>query len=115
VSYATLVGYTVVRDTVGAAAYYTPPMASEAKKASFSLEATHFYGAGALIATVEHKNLDETTWATAGTFADITGAGVKTLVIDGVKEEFRFKFGFSGGGAGDFVHLLIAAVMWLLD
>ncbi len=113
-SYATLVGCTVVRDQTGSAVYYTPPIAREALKATFSVEATHFISAGAVVVTVEHKDFAETTWATAGTFANITDTGVETLTVSALKEVIRFKFGFSGGGPFEFAHLVIAAVIWLL-
>lgn len=116
-SYATLAGFTVVRDLTGAAAYYTPPIVREALDATFSLETTHFavVGGGAVVVTVEHKDLADTSWGTADTFANITGTGVSTLTVSGLLEEIRFKVAFSGGGAGDMVHLLIAPVVWLSD
>ena len=114
-SYATLVGCTVVRNQTGSAVYYTPPIAREAMKAIFSLETTHFISAGAVVVTVEHKDFADTAWVTADTFANITGTGVETLVVSPLREEFRFKIGFSGGNPFGFAHLLIAAVIWLFD
>jgi hypothetical protein len=114
-SYATLVGCTVLRNQTGSAVYYTPPIAREALKATFSVEATHFISVGAVVVTVEHKDFAETTWATAGTFADITADGVETLTVSALKEEIRFTFSFVGGNPFGFAHLVIAAVIWLFD
>ena len=112
-SYATLVGCTVVQNQAGSAVYYTPPIAREALEATFSVEATHFISAGSVVVTVEHKDFADTTWATADTFASITGTGVETLTVSALKEEIRLKFGFSGANALGFAHLVVAAPTWL--
>ena len=112
-SYATLVGITVVRNQTGSAVYYTPPIAREALDATFSLETTHFICSGSVVVTVEHKDFADASWATADTFASIAGTGVETLTVSGLKEEIRFKFGFSGGGPKEFAHIVVAAPTWL--
>ena len=112
-SYATLVGCTVVRNQTGSAVYYTPPIAREAMKAIFSLETTHFISAGAVVVTVEHKDFADAAWVTAGTFTNITGTGVETLTVSDLKEEIRFKFGFSGGGPLEFAHIVAPPPTWL--
>ena len=117
-SYATLAGITVMRDPMGTAVYYTPPIAREALNATFAVETTHYYssGPGALVATVEHKDLGDTSWAVADTFANITGTGVDTLTVADLKEEIRLKFSFSiGGAAFDFAHLLFSRIVWMFD
>jgi hypothetical protein len=116
-SYATLAGFTVACNSAGTAVYYTPPIAREALKATLSLETTHFHVAvsGVVVVTVQHKDLADTSWATAGTFADITEVGVDTLTLSGLKEELRLKVAFSGGVAGNIAHILLAAVTWLFD
>jgi len=112
-SYATLVGFTVVRNQTGSSVYYTPPITREALDATFSLEATHFICSGSVVVTVEHKDFADTSWATADTFASIGGTGVETLTISGLKEEIRFKFGFSGGGPKEFGHFVLTKPTWL--
>lgn len=112
-SYATLLGFTVLRDQTGAAVYYTPPIVREALEATFTLNATHFTGSGAVVVTVEHKDFADTSWATADTFSNITATGVKTLTFSPLKEEIRFKFGFSGGGPDEFAHIVVAEPTWL--
>jgi len=112
-SYATLVGHTVVRNQTGSAVYYTPPIGREAMKATFSLETTHFISAGAVVVTVEHKDFADAVWATADTFANITGIGTETLTVSDLKEEIRLKFGFSGGNPSGFAHIVVAEPTWL--
>ncbi len=112
-SYATLVGSTVVRNQTGSSVYYTPPIGREAMKATFSLETTHFISAGTLVVTVQHKDLADTVWATADTFASITGTGVATLTVSDLKEEIRFKFGFTGGNPSGFAHVVVSKPTWL--
>jgi hypothetical protein len=112
-SYATLVGCTVVRNQTGSAVYYTPPIGREAMKAVFSVETTHFISAGAVVVTVEHKDFADTLWATADAFANITGTGVETLAVSGLKEEIRLRIGFSGGNPSGFAHLVVAEPTWL--
>jgi len=112
-SYATLVGITVIRDSTGAGVYYTPPIVREALEATFSLETTHFICGGSIVVTVEHKDFADTSWATADTFASITATGVETLTISALKEEIRFKLGFSGAGPAEFAHMVVAEPTWL--
>ncbi len=114
-SYATLAGFSVVCDLAGTATYYTPPIAREALNATFSLDVTHFYaaGIGAVVVTVEHKNLADTSWAAADAFPNITSTGVEALTVTDLKEEIRLKVAFSGGAPNDFAHLVVAAPTWL--
>lgn len=112
-SYATLVGCTVVRNQAGSAVYYTPPIAREAMKAIFSLETTHFISAGAVVVTVQHKDFADTNWVTADTFANITGTGVDTLAVSDLKEEIRLKLGFTGGNPAGFAHVVVSGPTWL--
>jgi hypothetical protein len=115
-SYATLAGMSVIRDLNGNAVYYTPPIAREALAATFAVETTHYYaaGAGALVATVEHKDFADTSWATADTFPSITGTGVESLTVTDLKEEIRLKFAFDANGASfDLAHLVVAAPTWI--
>jgi hypothetical protein len=111
-SYATLLGYTVVRNQTGSSVYYTPPIAREALEATFSVEATHFISAGTVVVTIQHKDFADTSWVTADTFAGITGTAVETLTVSALKEEIRFKFSFTGGNPVGFAHLVVAEPAW---
>ena len=112
-SYATLLGYTVIRNQTGSAAYYTPQIVREALEATFSVEATHFISAGTVVVTIQHKDFADIAWVTADTFAGITGTGVETLTVSALKEEIRFKFAFTGGNPFGFAHLVVVEPTWL--
>lgn len=95
-----------------ATAYYSPSFPRGGEAANFSLDTTQVSGSPTLGILVEHKNYDEVTWGTAGTFTSITTTGVSTLDVTGIKEELRLKYAFSAGSAGDLVHLVVAAPAW---
>jgi len=114
-SYATLLGYTILHDGTGTTEFFSPPIARQEQDATFSVEATHVGGSPTLVTTVEHKNLDETTWASAGAFDNITAAAVKTKTLSDLKEEIRVALTFSAGSAGDFVHVVISEPSWMLE
>jgi hypothetical protein len=109
----TILGDTLPHDGVGTRAFYSPPFGRGGEAAVFTVEVTHRNGAPSLVAALEHRNAEDTSWTTAGTFSTISATGVFTLEVASLKEELRFKFTFSSGGLGDFVHLLIPAPMWL--
>ena len=107
-----IVGSTILHDGTGTTAFYTPSFPRGGEAAVFSVDATHVNGSPTLVVTVEHKNVEDTSWTTAGTFSNITAAGVSTKDISSLKEEIRIAFTFSTGVAGDFVHVLIPAPAW---
>ena len=106
-----IVGTTIIHpgDTT---AYYSPSFPRGGEAANFSLDVTHLVGTVTFVVDIEHKNLEDTTWASAGTFTAITATGVQVKDLTGLKEEIRIKFAFSAGSAGDFVHVIVAAPAW---
>ena len=66
----------------------------------------------ALLITVEHKNSDDTTWATLASFTSISTTGVKVLDASGCKEQLRFTFTISGGSATSTFYVNILAPQW---
>jgi hypothetical protein len=76
------------------------------------MDVTHKSGSPTMVVTVEHKNVDETSWSTAGTFSSVTSTGVATLDVTSLKEEIRIAFTFSAGSAGDFYHVVVSAPAW---
>jgi hypothetical protein len=76
------------------------------------MDVDHLTGSPTLEVEIEHKNTEDTTWTTAGTFTAITGVGVQAQDVTGLKEQIRLKFYYSAGSAGDFVHLVVAAPAW---
>ncbi len=109
---ATIIGDTLVHDGVGTAPFYSPPFLRGGEAAVFTIEVTLNNGGATLVFAVEHKNAEDTSWSSAGS-TSASATGVRTLEISGLKEELRLKFTFSAGLAGDFVHVLVPAPMWL--
>ena len=107
-----IIGTTIFHDGTGTTPFYSPSFPRGGLAAIFSVDTTHISGAPTLVITVEHKNEDETTWGTAGTFGSITGPGVSTKDVTSLKEEIRLAFTFSAGSAGNFFHLVISAPAW---
>jgi hypothetical protein len=96
--------------------YYSPEFPRGGLAALFTVDVTHIVlgGAGQVDVLVEHRNTEDTTWSTAGTFSAISSIGAKTLDVTGLKEVVRLSFAFSGGtpAATDAIHFLIQAPSW---
>jgi hypothetical protein len=107
-----IVGSTIIHDGTGTTAYYSPSFPRGGEAAVFSIDVTHKAGSPNMGVAVEHKNVEDTSWATADSFAVITATGLATKDISSLKEEIRFAFTFSGGSAGDFFHVIVPAPAW---
>ena len=106
-----IVGSTILHPG-GTTKYYSPSFPRGGQAATFTVDVTHVSGSIALMVTIEHKNADDTTWATATTLASIGSTGVATVDATSLKEEIRLAFHYTAGSAGDFVHLVVAAPAW---
>ena len=96
----------------GVTPFYSPSFPRGSEAALFSLEVTHKMGSSpSLAVAIEHKNEDDTTWASAGSFAAITTTGVPTKDVSGLKEELRLSF-LPTGTDGDAFHVLVPAPAW---
>ena len=95
----------------GGTALYSPTLGRGGEAAVFSAETLAKIGAPSLALEVEHKNTEDTTWTSAGTFTSITTLGVATKDISGLKEELRFKFTMTGTD-GDAFNLLVPTPAW---
>jgi hypothetical protein len=97
-------------------AYHNPEFPRGGLAATFTVEVMNILlgGAGQVDVVVEHRNTEDTTWSTAGTFSAISSIGAKTLDVTGLKEVVRLSFAFSGGtpAATDAIHFLIQAPSW---
>jgi hypothetical protein len=93
--------------------YYTPSFGRGGLAATFSIEVRNVNATPDVTVTVEHRNEDDTSWTTAGTFSTITAAGTTTLDVTSIKEIVRLKFVFDGGDASDAgIHFFIPAPAW---
>jgi hypothetical protein len=95
----------------GGTALYSPPFGRGGEAALFSVETLAKIGSPSLAIDVEHKNTEDTTWSSAGTFTAITTLAVSTADISGLKEEVRLKLTMTGTD-GDAFNLLIPAPAW---
>ena len=96
---------------MGGTALYSPSFPRGGEAALFSAETLAKIGAPSLTIDVEHKNFDDTTWTSAGTFSAITSLTVSTKDLSGLKEEIRLKFTMTGTD-GDAFNLLIPEPAW---
>lgn len=96
--------------------YYSPEFPRGGLAARFSVDVTQYAvsGASQFDIAIEHRNSEDTTWSTAGTFSAISSTGAASVDVTGLKEIIRLTFAFSGGTpvAADAVHLLVQAPSW---
>ena len=97
----------------GTVPFYSPSFPRGGEAALFSIEVTHLFGSSppSLAVTIEHKNEDDTTWSSAGSFAAITATGLATKDISGLKEELRISF-LPTGTDGEAFHVIVPAPAW---
>ena len=107
-----IIGTTVFK--LDGTAYYSPEFPRGGLAATFVCDVTHLQGTPTVTITIEHRNHDGTSWATAGTFASITAIGVKTADdVTDIQEVVRFKYEFDAGDqADDAIHFLMQAPSW---
>lgn len=103
-----LVG-TYIKNPGDTTAVYSPSFSRGGLAATFAIDISIFSGTQTFVVTVEHRNEDDTGFTTAGVFSNITGTGVATKDITGLKEVIRFKFNFTSGSAGDFLYAVVPA------
>ena len=105
-----IIGFLIT--VMGGSPFYSPAFPRGGESALFSLEVTHKMGTSPSLAiSIEHKNEEDTTWSSAGTFDAITTTGVKSEDISTLKEELRFAFTPTGTD-GDAFHVIVAAPAW---
>lgn len=79
---------------------FSAPFGRGGQNAMFSIDVLDVPGSSVqLDIDVEHKNLEDTTWTSLGSFSSITSTGVKTLSVTGCKEMLRFNYAISAGSS----------------
>src|SRR5262245_14432145 len=63
-------------------------------------------------AVIEHKNMDDTAFVTAGTFSTINSISVASLGVTSIKEQVRFAFTVTATNAWEGFYLLLPAPAW---
>lgn len=96
--------------------YYSPEFPRGGLAATFSVDVTHFAVTGAtdFLITVEHRNSEDQTFSSVGSFSAITGVGTASADFGTLKEIVRFKYEMVGGTpvASDAAHFLMMAPSW---
>jgi len=104
-----VIGMTLMKS---ATAYLSPTFARGGLSATFARELLMVGTSGTLDIDIEHKNLDDTAFTTAGSFAQLTAAGIGTIGVSALKEQVRFRYSIAGAQAWSFVHFNMLAPAW---
>jgi hypothetical protein len=92
---------------------YSPIFPRGGQGALFSVDVLDVPGGGAsLTIALEHKNVEDTSWTTLLTFGAITTTGVKTADIVAIKEQLRFTYAVTSGGATSTFYINVLAPVW---
>ena len=107
-----IVGTTIQR--LDGNTYYSPEFPRGGLAATFVVDVTQLVlSSGSITVIVEHRNNEDTTWSTAGTFTAITAVGAASLDVTGLKEVVRLAFGFvTTTTTTDAAHFLVQAPTW---
>jgi len=106
-----VIGTTLMK--MAGTAYYSPTFARGGLAAVFACEVQQVAGTNpTLDIDVEHKNVEDTTFTTLGSFNQFTMADLKTLSASAIKEQLRFKYVVGGTAATAAVHFNMLAPTW---
>ncbi|MGE0190463.1 MAG: hypothetical protein AB7T63_00330 [Planctomycetota bacterium] len=93
--------------------YLSPTFPRGGLAATFAIEVFDLSGSSPTFeCTVEHKNEEDTTFSSIGSFTSMTATGVHTLDVSGLKEQIRLSFAVGGGVATNTVYANVTAPMW---
>jgi hypothetical protein len=94
--------------------YYSPEFGRGGLAARFSMDVTQVTsGLVGFTVAVEHRNSEDTTWSTLGSFSAVTGTSTPSVDLTGLKEVVRFVYSFDGADlATAAVHFLMQAPSW---
>ena len=96
----------------GGTTMYGPTFGRGGLGVIFTVSILALLGSPSLTITVEHKNHDDTTFTTLGTFSLINAMGDFTKNLSGVKEEVRFAYSISATNDWEGVLLNMTAPAW---
>lgn len=98
---------------LGGTPYYTPPFPRQGLAATFVVDVVELTGSPTVTVDVEHRNRDETSFASLGTFSSITTDGLKTASFSAIKEIVRLKISFAAGDTwSDAIRCVIQSPTW---
>ena len=102
------IGFTLIVSTT---AYNSAPFARAGQTANFTVACLNNEGVAELDIIIEHKNAEDTSWTTAGSFAQITATVTTVVTVTPLKQMLRYKYTVSGD-TGDFVHIYMYPPAW---
>lgn len=94
-----LTGFWVFK--AGGTTIYSIPFPRMGLGAIFAANILAMIGSPTLTLIVQHKNFEDTNWATVGTFSVISGISNPTLDLSPLKEMLRFGFTISSTNDSD--------------
>ena len=93
--------------------YYSPQFNRGGNAAIFAIEVFQMAGTSvAMDVDVEHKNAEDTSWATLGSFATLNAVQIYSLAKPGIMEQLRFKYTVSGAVATCGISFNVLAPQW---
>jgi len=106
-----LTGFYVLKG--GGVMKVTPTFPRGGLSATFVIQVLELVGSPTdLVALVEHKNMEDTAFSTAGTFATISSVTVATLSVSTIKEQVRFSFAPTATNSWEGFYILLPAPAW---
>ena len=105
---------TLIISPAGVSPVYTKPGRRGGPSALVSLEILEFSASVSLAVYVQHKNRNDTAWATLATFSESMGsAGVYSEDMSGFKQQMRTVITFATGAAkGDIARVANIFYAW---
>lgn len=98
---------------MGGVSYYSPTFPRGGLAATFGIEVFGLVGTSpTLECTVEHKNAEDTSFVSAGTFSSMTSTGMAKLDVSSLKEQIRLNITVGGGANANAVYANVLAPMW---
>ncbi len=96
----------------GGTTMYSPSFGRGGLGCVFNATTLAMLGTPSLVITVQHKNHDDTTWASAGTFSSITTLNQFTQDLSPLKEEIRFAYVITATNDWEGFLLLMTSPTW---
>jgi hypothetical protein len=91
---------------------YSPEFARGGLTGLFALNILQILNSPTVTVTIEGRSDDSTAWATVGTYASITTAGVKTLNQGSLTQVLRYKFEAAGSSDTSGVCIQLYSPQW---
>src|SRR5262245_35180791 len=80
---------------------------------TFAVDLLGLSGSGATLeARIEHKNLEDTGWTTAATFASMNAVDIYTVNVAALKEQWRYVYSIGGSNPTNMAHYDELGVLW---